>query len=154
MLKDLITTNAKLRQYYAKTQNSLNLLYEKVVLLFSNKKDFIFQESNWKIFNDEKSWSEIYWLIFEKQFLEKYHREFTSDSRIKNSSRINDLNLLFNVESSFKENENEIIFYRKKDISSLLKNLIIVIYHLITFTKSKKIDDNILKQWKSFENKY
>jgi hypothetical protein len=46
MLEDLIATNAKFRQYYAKTQDSLNLLYEKVVLLSSNKKDVIFQESN------------------------------------------------------------------------------------------------------------
>jgi hypothetical protein len=38
MLKDLITTDAKLRQYYAKIQDSLNLLYEKVALLSSNKK--------------------------------------------------------------------------------------------------------------------
>ncbi len=64
------------------------------------------------------------------------------------------MNLFLNVESSFKKDENEIILYRKRDISSLLKNLIIVIYHLITFTKSKKIDDNILKQWKSLEYKY
>jgi viroplasmin and RNaseH domain-containing protein len=127
MLEDLIATNTKFRQYYAKTQDSLNLLYEKVVLLFFNRKDVIFQESNWKIFNDEKSWSEIYWSAVEKQFLDEYHREFASDFRIKNSSRIDDLNLLFNVESSFKKNENEIIFYRKRDISSLLKNLIIVI---------------------------
>jgi hypothetical protein len=64
------------------------------------------------------------------------------------------LNLFLNIKSSFRKNENEIIFYRKKNISSLLKNLIIVIYHLIIFTKSKKINDNILKQLKSLENKY
>jgi hypothetical protein len=46
MLEDLIATNAKFRQYYVKTQDSLNLLYEKVALLSSNKKDLIFQESN------------------------------------------------------------------------------------------------------------
>ncbi len=79
----------------------------------------------------------------EKQFYNEYHREFTSDSRIKNFSRNDDLNLFLNIESSFKENENEITFHRKRNISSLLKNLIIVIYHLITFTESKKIDDNM-----------
>jgi hypothetical protein len=55
MLEDLIATNAKFRQYYAKIQDSLNLLYEKIVLLSFNKKDVIFQKLNWKIFNDEKS---------------------------------------------------------------------------------------------------
>jgi hypothetical protein len=43
MLKDLITTNAKFRQYYAKIQNSLNLLYEKVALLSSNKQTSYFK---------------------------------------------------------------------------------------------------------------
>ncbi len=46
MLEDLIATNAKFRQYYAKIQDSLNLLYEKIVLLSFNKKDVIFQKLN------------------------------------------------------------------------------------------------------------
>ncbi len=46
MLKDLIAINTKFRQYYAKTQDSLNHLYEKATLLSSNRKDAIFQDSN------------------------------------------------------------------------------------------------------------
>jgi hypothetical protein len=46
MLEELIAANAKLRQYYAKTQGSLDHLYEKAILLTSNKKDAIFQKSN------------------------------------------------------------------------------------------------------------
>jgi hypothetical protein len=46
MLEDLIAANVKLRQYYAKTQDSLDHLYEKTTLLSSNKKDAIFQDSN------------------------------------------------------------------------------------------------------------
>jgi hypothetical protein len=46
MLKELIAANAKLRQYYAKTQESLNHLYEKTILLTSNKKNVIFQNSS------------------------------------------------------------------------------------------------------------
>jgi uncharacterized coiled-coil protein SlyX len=59
MLKELIAANAKLRQYYAKIQELLNHLYEKAILLTSNKKDAIFQNSSWKISNDETSWNEI-----------------------------------------------------------------------------------------------
>jgi hypothetical protein len=46
MLKKLIAANAKLRHYYAKTQKSLNHLYEKAILLTSNKKNAIFQNLN------------------------------------------------------------------------------------------------------------
>ncbi len=46
MLEDLITADDKLRQYYAKTQDSLDFLYEKATLLSSNKKDAIFRDSN------------------------------------------------------------------------------------------------------------
>ncbi len=98
MLEDLIAANVKLRQYYAKTQDSLDHLYEKTTLLSSNKKDAIFQDSNWKIFNNETSWSETYWSIFEKQFLDEYNREFVNNSRIKNRSRIDDLDLFLDVD--------------------------------------------------------
>ncbi len=53
MLKDLIATKVKLRQYYTKIQDSLNHLYEKTTLLSSNRKNAIFQDSNWKISNDK-----------------------------------------------------------------------------------------------------
>jgi hypothetical protein len=46
MLEDLIATNAKFRQYYVKTQDSLNHLNEKTILLSLNKKNAIFQDSN------------------------------------------------------------------------------------------------------------
>jgi hypothetical protein len=128
MLKDLIATNAKLRQYYAKIQNSLNHLYEKAILLSSNKKNAIFQNSNWKIFNDETSWSETYWFAFEEQFLEKYYnKEIVINFRNKNRTRINDLNLLFNVDVSFKKNENDFILYRKRDKSSTKESLLYII---------------------------
>ncbi len=117
MLKDLIAINTKFRQYYAKTQDSLNHLYEKATLLSSNRKDAIFQDSNWKIFNNETSWNETYWSTFEKQFLDEYNREFVNNSRIKNRSRIDDLNFLLNVDSSFRKNDNEFFFYRKRDNS-------------------------------------
>jgi hypothetical protein len=65
MLKELIAANAKFRQYYAKTQKLLNHLYEKAILLTSNRKNAIFQRSNWKISNDEISWNEIYWSILQ-----------------------------------------------------------------------------------------
>jgi hypothetical protein len=128
MLKDLIATNAKLRQYYAKTQDSLNHLYEKATLLSSNKKNAIFQNSNWKIFNDETSWSETYWSAFEEQFLEKYYnKEIVVSSRSKNRTRIDDLNLLLNVDVSFREDENDFIFYRKRDKSSTRELLLYII---------------------------
>jgi hypothetical protein len=44
--KKSIAANAKFHQYYAKTQKSLNYLYEKAILLTSNKKNAIFQNSN------------------------------------------------------------------------------------------------------------
>jgi hypothetical protein len=40
MLKDLIAADDKLRQYYAKTQDSLNFLYEKTILLSSQNSTF------------------------------------------------------------------------------------------------------------------
>jgi hypothetical protein len=46
MLEDLIAMNAKFRQYYSKTQDSLNCLYEKTTLLSLNKKNAIFQNLN------------------------------------------------------------------------------------------------------------
>jgi DNA mismatch repair ATPase MutS len=124
MLKDLIVTNAKVRQYYAKTQNSLNHLYEKAILLCLNKKNVIFQNANWKIFNDEISWSETYWFVFEEQFVDEYYdKEFVVKSRHKNLTRIDDLNIFLNVNVSFKEDENELTFYRKRD-NSLISEIL------------------------------
>jgi hypothetical protein len=124
MLKDLIATNAKLRQYYAKTQDSLNHLYEKATLLCSNKKDAIFQNANWKIFNDETSWSETYWFALEKQFVDEYYdKEFVVKFRSKNLTRIDDLNILLNVDVSFSEDENEMTFYRKRN-NSLISEIL------------------------------
>ncbi len=57
MFQDFIATNVKLRQYYAKTQEFLNCLYEKTTLLSLNRKDTIFQESNWRV--SQKKHSEV-----------------------------------------------------------------------------------------------
>jgi hypothetical protein len=122
MLEDLIAANAKLRQYYSKTQDSLNCLYEKTTLLSSNKKNAMFQDSNWKIENDETFWNEVYWKTLKKQFFEKYHDKSKSNSRSKQSFRIDDLNLLLSIDtsSSFAENQDELNLYRKRDKSTMI----------------------------------
>ncbi len=119
MLKELIAANAKLRQYYAKTQESLNHLYEKTILLTSNKKDAILQEFNWKVFNDEISWSEVYWSTLEDQFKDEYFRQLAFDSREQSILKIDDLNILLNLDTSFKDNDDEFTYYRKRDNFSL-----------------------------------
>ncbi len=122
MLEDLIAANAKFQQYYSKTQDSLNCLYEKTTLLSWNRKDAMFQNSNWKIENDETFWNEVYWKTLKKQFLEKYHDKLRSNSRSKQSFRIDDLNLLLNIDTSsfFAENQDELNLYRKRDKSTMI----------------------------------
>jgi hypothetical protein len=125
MLKELIAANVKLRQYYVKTQKSLNHLYEKATLLTSNKKNAIFQKSNWKIFNDETTWNEIYWSTLKKQFVDKYFFEDNFNSRQQQFSRIDDLDLLFNINTFFKKCENELAYYRKRDNSFTIQVFIV-----------------------------
>ncbi len=124
MLEELIAANAKFRQYYAKTQESLDHLYEKADLLTSNRKDAIFQRSNWKVSNDETSWNEIYWSAFQDQYEKEYHDESAFDSREQHLSRIDDLNLLLNLDTSFRESEDEFTYYRKRDNFSIQQKYI------------------------------
>jgi hypothetical protein len=87
-----------------------------MTLLSSNRKDAVFQNSNWKVENNETSWNEIYWKILENQFRDEYHDESGSYSRRKQISRIDDLNILLSVDtSSFEENQNDFDLYRKRD---------------------------------------
>jgi hypothetical protein len=122
MLKNLIATNAKFRPYYSKTQDSLNCLYKKTTLLSSNKKNAMFQDSNWKIENDETFWNEIYWKTLKEQFFEKYHDKSKSNSRSKQSFRIDDLNLLLSIDTSsfFAESQDDLNLYRKRDESTMI----------------------------------
>ncbi len=117
MLDELIATNVKFRHYYSKTQDFLNCLHEKTTLLSSNKNDAVFQDSNWKVKQDETSWNEVYWTALKEQFVEEYYDEFRSSySRRKQISRIDDLNILLSVDTSFfKKNQNDLHLYRKRD---------------------------------------
>jgi hypothetical protein len=94
-------------------------LYEKTILLTSNKKDAILQEFNWKVFNDEISWSEVYWSTLEDQFKDEYFRQLAFDSREQSILKIDDLNILLNLDTSFKDNDDEFTYYRKRDNFSL-----------------------------------
>jgi hypothetical protein len=153
MLEDLVAANAKLRQYYSKTQESLNCLYEKTMLLSSNKKNVVFQNSNWKVENKETSWNEIYWKVLKDQFRDEYHDESRSYSRRKQTSRINDLDILLNVDtSSFEKNQNEFDLYRKRDkLMTIFNSLtcINVIMKRNYYQIWKKIwqDSETMKKW-------
>ncbi len=114
MIQELNAANAKLRQYYAKTQKTLNCLYEKTTLLSSNRKNAIFQESNWKVSSDKTFWSETYWSALKEQFMNEYYEKSSSSHR-KQFSRIDDLNLLLNNDASSRKDDNDLHFYRKRD---------------------------------------
>jgi hypothetical protein len=124
MLEGLIAADAKLRQYYAKTQGSLGHLYGKAALLTPNRKDAIFQGSNWKVSNDETPWNEVYWSALQDQYEEEYHGESASDSRGQHLSRIDDLDLLLNLDTSFRESEDEFTYYRKRGNFSIQQKYI------------------------------
>jgi hypothetical protein len=60
LMLDIETADNKLRQYYVRTQKSLRHLYEKATLLFLNKKNVIFKNSNWTVSSFESTWENVY----------------------------------------------------------------------------------------------
>ncbi len=117
-----------------------------MTLLSSNRKDAVFQDSNWKVDHDETSWNKVYWIALKEQFVDKYHDDFRTSSRRKQISRIDDLDLLLIIDiSSFEENQNDLHLYRKQN-KSKMKNEIIRVSVIIKsiIVKTKKTLDNIL----------
>jgi hypothetical protein len=72
LLKSLTAADDKLRKHYVRIQDTLSYLYDKIALLSSIKKDTIFQNSNWKVSNDEISWLKIYWDSLNDHFNDEY----------------------------------------------------------------------------------
>jgi hypothetical protein len=122
MLKKLKATNNMLRNYYAKTQESLKQFYVKTTLLTSNKKDFIFQRINWKISSIETTWSDFYWDAMTTHFEEKYWKTNDWKCVSQNFSLINDLNVLLNINvvSLFDNEKHELPCYRNRDESKYI----------------------------------
>ncbi len=68
------TIETKLIKYYSQTQNDLELLYDKTILLHLTVDDTLFQITKWKVEFEETSWHTIYWNALEEMYNE-YKRD-------------------------------------------------------------------------------
>jgi 6-pyruvoyl-tetrahydropterin synthase len=82
LMKTIKATQAKLTKYYSQTQNDLELLYDKAILLHSTVDDSLFQTFEWKVESEETFWHEVYWDALKKMYHEYKHQ--TSDNTFFN----------------------------------------------------------------------
>jgi hypothetical protein len=134
-MKTLKTIQEKLIKYYSQTQNDLELLYDKTILLHSTIEDTLFHTIEWKIESEETFWHTMYWDALKNMYHEyKYQTNESSSfiNRQNDLSSFKTLNDLLNddVEIQISSDENEFISYRKQNmwyiIVFILRNYIFI----------------------------
>jgi hypothetical protein len=119
-------TRRKLSKYYNQTQNELELLYDKTILLHSIVDEILFQIAEWKIESKETSWHKIYWSALKEMYnkykqhtIETVMKQFNLDE--KNQTLNDILNDDVTVQTFFEKNE--FTFYQRQDNASISINL-------------------------------
>jgi hypothetical protein len=139
LMKTFETTRIKLIKYYNQTQNELNLLYDKAILLHSIIEESMFHTFEWKIEFDQISWHKMYCNALKEMYHEyKYHTNeyssFHAKQFSKNSSKT--LDDILNDERTIPifSNENEFTSYQRQNIIEFV--LIFILIWLLIIVSS------------------
>lgn len=97
-------------KYYNQIQNTLNLLYDKIVLLHSFIDDKMFHVLKWKIQSKKKSWHEIYWNALKKTYQE-YKSLHNDIVKIKQKLII----IVFNLNDMFDDDDMQQNYFEKNE---------------------------------------
>ena len=171
LMSAIEVANAKLRDYYSKTQKNLEYLYDKTCLLCSLVDDTQFKDKNWEIEIKAQFFRDLYWEKLRANY-EKYKLLYSSNSifssqnqRLNRKSQSLDELLKKEVNNEVESSNNEFERYKNQDILHFFLSTFLLIFLLIKFDKRFTLtnylilfrylrDKNILKQWKIIENEF